>query len=92
MQLGKGVNKISVWWKSKGTFNDYVDKKKWVGGAKMSIFSTFRNKICPIRGRGLVVKKGPNCVHVVIECSPINEFIRCQHKVCNNNLLFVFLF
>ena len=35
MHLGKGVNKISVWWKSKGTFNDYLDKKRWVGGSKM---------------------------------------------------------
>ena len=35
MHLCKGVNKISVWWKSKGTFNDYVDKKRWVDGLKM---------------------------------------------------------
>ena len=32
MQLGKGVNKISVWWKSKGTCNDYEDKKRWALG------------------------------------------------------------
>ena len=38
MQLGKGVNKISVWWKSKRTFNDYVDEKRCrVGGSKMLI-------------------------------------------------------
>ena len=36
MELGKGVKKISVWRTSKGTFNDYVDKKRWVGGSKMS--------------------------------------------------------
>ena len=48
----------------KGSFKNYIDKMKWVGGQKCLLLSTFNVK--NLHGK-LVVKKGKNHVHVVIE-------------------------
>ena len=36
---------------SGGTFNNYVDKMRWVGGPKISVFVHVQGKKCPGGGR-----------------------------------------
>ena len=55
----------------KGSFKNYVDKMRWVGGQKMPILVHVQGYKCP-RGGRQVVKKGQNHVHVVIELSLIH--------------------
>ena len=50
----------------KGSFKNYVDKIRWVGGQIMPILVHVQCKKCP-RGGRQVVKKGQNYVQVVIE-------------------------
>ena len=51
------------------TFNDYVDIKRWQVVKKCLFWSTLRFKNVHIEvSTQVVVKKGQNCVHVVIEC------------------------
>ena len=47
----------------KGSFNDYVEKKRWVGGQNCLFLSMFRVTIVHVE----VGQKGQNCVQVVIE-------------------------
>ena len=42
--------KCAVSSRDKGTFNEYMDKKRWVGGPNF-FFSRFRVKKCPREGR-----------------------------------------
>ena len=35
----------------KGSFKNYVDKMRWVGGQKMLLFVHVKGKKCPRRGR-----------------------------------------
>ena len=50
----------------RGSFNNHVDKKRWVGGPKLSIFVHVYYIENVHRGRW-VVKKEQNYVHVVFE-------------------------
>ena len=50
----------------KGSFNNHVDKKGWVGGQKFAIFVHIHYIESVHKGRW-VVKKEQNYVHVVYE-------------------------
>ena len=56
-----------------GSFKNYVDKMRWVGGQKMAILVHVQGNKCP-RGGRQVVKKGQNHVHVVILNDPLYFF------------------
>jgi hypothetical protein len=60
-------------------FNNYVDKMRWVGGQKMSVFVHAQG----IKTAHAGVKKWQNFVHVVVEC-PLYE-------IKSNLLQFFFL-
>ena len=53
----------------KGTFNDYVDKKRWVGGPKMPTFVHVWDKNVQVE-IGRWSKRDQSCVHVAFECPP----------------------
>ena len=56
----QSTSKEVIWYKkflNKGSFKNYVDKMRWVGGQKMAILVHVQGNKCPCGGRE-VVKKG----------------------------------
>ena len=64
--------------RAKGSFKQYVDKMKWVGGSKITIFLHVHNVKWQPKGSPKV-KRGQNYVHVVTEwllCSKMQNNYR----------------
>ena len=84
------IQNISIF--TQGSFKNYVDKMRWVGGQKMLLFVQVQGKKCPRRGRQ-VDQKGQNLVHVVLN-GPLMEIFFGDKKLTQftNKFLIYFLY